>query len=310
MKRKWFGLVLLGLGAFLLVVGILATVWAPGMVKKTPLDVDQTTHLSGTVKKLDPATNAFDEQPVKVESISKTDADASDDDTVVFVQTQCVVIDIDDAPNCVDGEDARLVDAGTNVFATDRVSALAVPDYEGLPLGTPPVEGLQNKWPFDSEKKTYPFWDGTAGAAVPAVYDREETLLGVDTYVYRVEVTDVPIQIGEGIHGTYDNVTEVWVEPKTGAIQQQTQDQQRYLDDGTPVLDLKIGFTDEQQQAFADDAKTNMQMLSMLTVVMPIVGFIGGVLCLLAGAALLLTARRHQGDARPASEKELAGSAS
>ena len=88
MKRKVFGLVLLGLGAFLLVVGLMATVWAPGVVKKTPLDIDQTTYLDGTVKKLDPATGELVENPVKVQSISKTDADASDDDNVVFAQTR------------------------------------------------------------------------------------------------------------------------------------------------------------------------------------------------------------------------------
>ncbi len=49
MKRKWFGLVLLGLGAFLLVVGTLCVTWAPEVVKKTPLDVNQTTALDGTV---------------------------------------------------------------------------------------------------------------------------------------------------------------------------------------------------------------------------------------------------------------------
>ena len=148
------------------------------MVKRTPLDIDQATHLTGTVKKLDPLTDTFEEQPVKVESISQVDSEASDDDTVVFVQSQCVVIDIDDAPSCVDGEDPRLVDAGTGVFASDRLTAMAVPDYSGLPPDATPREGLQNKWPFDAEKKTYPFWDDTMETTNPAVYDRTETLQG------------------------------------------------------------------------------------------------------------------------------------
>ena len=54
---------------------------------------------------------------------------------------------------------------------------------------------------------------------------------------------------------------------------------QQYLDDGTQVVDLKIGFTDEQQKNFASDTKANVQMLDMMTVWMPIVGFVGGVLC-------------------------------
>lgn len=298
MKRRWFGFVLLGVGAFLLVAGLLAQVWAPGMVKKTPLNVDLVTHLDGTVKKLDPATGEFPDEPVpvKVESITRTDSDASDGTIVSWVQTTCVVMDIDNAPDCVDGEDPRLVDASTDVFATDRVSAVAVNDTGYLPADATPHDGLMNKWPFDSEKKTYPLWDGTAGKAVPAVYDREDTLAGIDCYVYTVTIEDAPIEIAEGVDGTYDNQVEIWVEPKTGAIQQQTQDQQRYLVDGTPVLDLKIGFTDAQIDQFAEDARANMRLLAMITVWMPIVGFTGGTLCVLAGLALLPTVRRRRGD--------------
>ena len=295
MKRKWFGVVLLGLGAFLLVAGVLATTWAPGVVKKTPLDVNQLTRLDGTVKKLNAATGELEENPVKVQSITQADSKASDDDTVVFVQTTCVVIDVDDAPNCVDGDDPRLVTADTDVFAADRVTAEAVPDYSGLPADAVPHAGLINKWPFDAEKKDYEYWDGTIGEAVPAVYDRTEDVLGIQTYVYTVDIQDAPIQIAEGIDGTYDNHVEIYVEPKTGAIQQQTQDQQRYLDDGTQVLDLKIGFTDEQLQQFKDDADANMLLLSLVTVWMPIIGFVGGALCILAGVLLLLSVRRRNG---------------
>jgi hypothetical protein len=304
-KRKVFGFVLLGVGAFLLVAGIIATTWAPGVVKKTPLDVKQFTSLDGVVQKIDLESGDLVENPVKVQSITKTDSDASDDDVVVWVQTSCVVIDVDDAPDCVDGDDPRLVSADTDVFATDRVTAEAVADYAGLPADATPHEGLVNKWPFDSEKKNYDYWDGTTGEAWPAVYDRTDSLLGVDVYVYTITITDAAIEIADGVDGTYDNQIEIWVEPKTGAIQQQTQDQQRYLADGTQVLDLKIGFTEDQKQAFADDAKDNMLLLSIMTFWLPVVGFVGGGLCLVAALALLLSARRRNG-ARSDQDRQLA----
>ena len=293
MKRKWFGVVLLGLGAFLLVTGILAVTWAPGMVKKTPLDVNQVTHLDGTVKKLNPTTGELEENPVKVESISKTDSDASDDDTVVWVQTACAVIDVDDPPSCVDGDDERLISATTDVFATDRVTAEAVPDFPGLPADAIPHEGLVNKWPFDSQKKDYTYWDGTIGEAVPAVYTGTKNILGIDTYVYTITVSDAPIEIADGINGTYDNLVTIYVEPKTGAIQQQTESMQQYLDDKTQVVDLNIQFTDDQMQAFADDAVTNMRLLDVVTLWVPIAGFVGGALCVIAGALLLVSSRRR-----------------
>jgi hypothetical protein len=301
--RKVFGLILLGLGAFLLVVGVMTTVWAPGQLKKLPLDVNTTTHLDGVVKKLDPATGELVENPVKVQSISKVDSDASDDSTAVWVSTSCVVIDIDDAPDCVDGDDPRLVSADTDVFATDRVTAEAVPDFKALPDDAVPHEGLVNKWPFDTQKKDYTYWDGTVGEALPAIYDREETFQGVDCYVFKISIADAPIEIAEGINGTYDQQIEIWVEPTTGAIQQQKQDQQRYLDDGTPVLDLTVGFTEEQQKTFADDAKSNLSGLRLLLFWVPLVGFIVGGLCLVAAILILLSTRRSGGGGASAEHK-------
>ncbi|MCW2772861.1 MAG: hypothetical protein JWN91_1187 [Nocardioides sp.] len=310
MKRKWIGLFLLGLGAFLLVVGVLATVWAPGAVKKTPLDVDQTTHLDGTIKKLNFETQELEENPVKVESISKTDTNASSDDVVVWVQTACVVLDIDDAPNCVDKNDPRLVSATTDVFATDRFSAEAIPDFKGLPADAVPHEGLVNKWPFDSEKKDYTYWNGTIDQAVPAIYSGTEDVAGIETYVYKMTVTDADIDIAEGVPGTYSDLTTIYVEPRTGAIQQQTDSMQQYLADGTQVVDLNIKFTDDQVKAFADDAKTNTRMLSMMTLWMPIVGFVGGALCIVAGLALLLTASRRDSAGNEKNTKAMAGASS
>jgi hypothetical protein len=306
-KRKWFGLVLLGLGAFLLVIGTLGVVWAPDVVKKTPLDVEQVTALEGTVQKLDGATGELGPvTDVKVRSVTKADSEASDDEVVVWSQDTCVWMDIDDAPECPQtppGEDAdpRIVTVDTDIFASDRYTGMPVNDekyFEGavLPEGWLPHDGLVNKWPFDTEKKDYTYWDGTMGQAVPAIYQGEETLLGIDCYVYYIDIEDEPIEVAEGTPGTYDNHIEIWVEPRTGAIQQQTQDQQRYLEDGTQVLDLKIGFTEEQQQQFADDAEGNLFLLDLLTLYVPIIGFVGGGLCIIAGAALLVSSRRREDD--------------
>lgn len=286
--RNITGRILLGLGGFLLVAGVLATVWAPGVVKKTPEDVDQTTRLSGTLQKLDD-----DPVPVRATSITKTDADASDDETNVWVNTVCVVVDEGNPPDCGESdEDERLFKADVDVFATDRVDALAVNDVDTLPADATPHEGLVNKWPFDAEKKTYPYWDGTTGEAVEAVYDRTENLDGVEAYVYRVEISDAPVEIMEGVPGTYDTVKEIWIEPRTGAVVNQTEDQQRYLDDGTRAVSIQLEFSDEQLATSIADAKDNIASLDLMLRTVPLVGFIGGGLCLLAGTGLLVSGRR------------------
>ena len=292
--RTILGRVLLGIGGFLVVAAVLAVTWAPGVVKNTPIDVDTTTHLDGTAAKIDVETGELSApRPIKILSETESDTDASTDSTGVWVQKTCVVFNDDgNTPECVDGDDPRLVTADIDVFATDRVTGLAVNDGDLLPADAIPHEGLVNKFPFDAQKKTYPYWDGTLGRAVDAVYESTEKVAGITTYKYVATVTDEPIEVAKDTPGTYTSRVELYVEPKTGAIQQQTENQQRYLEDGTQVLDLQAQFTDDQVQVFKDDADTNMGKLTLMLFIVPLAGFIGGGLALLGGAALLFTARR------------------
>jgi hypothetical protein len=286
--------VLFGLGGFLLVAGLVCLLWAPGAVKKTPVDVNTTTHLSGTVQKLDTTTGDLVTSPVNATSVTKADSKVSDDNVVAWTNSSCLVIDKDNPPNCVDGDDPRLVSASTDVFATDRVSALAVNNGKYLPSDAVQHHGLVNKWPFDSEKKTYPYWDGTLGKAVDAKYLKTSSVDGRKVYVYQTTTKDAPIDVATGVKGTYSDVSTMYVEPRTGAILNQTDDQQRYLDSGDKVLDLKLAFTTAQQKKSTSDVKGNLQLLTLVLTVIPIVGIVGGLICL-AGAAFLLLASRRSG---------------
>jgi len=296
--------VLLGLGAFLLIAGIMALVYAPGVVKKTPLDVDTTTVYEGQAAKLDPLTGAFDTKPAYAIRETKADSEASSDDHVIMVETACAVFDTGGAHVCVNGNDPDLITATIDIFATDRVTALAVEDAK-LPADSVPHEGLINKFPFDVEKKTYCLWDGDVGNCVDIDYKGTKTLFGLSTYEFSYTVKGVPIQIGEGIAGTYDNVVTVNVDPKTGSIVKSGQDQQQFLEDGTPVADVQLTQTDASVKDAVDEAKTAGTMLTMLLTVLPIIGFVGGAICLVGG--FLLLRRRPDGGRRVADSKEPVG---
>jgi hypothetical protein len=278
--------VLLGLGAFLLVAGLMTLVWAPDMVKKTPLDVDSLTIYEGEGAKIDVATGDFELKPVYAIQHTQADSEASSDDTVVFVETSCLVVDTGGERVCVDGEDPDLITADIDIFATDRTTAMAVED-ENLPPDAGPHEGLMNKWPFDVEQKTYPYWDGLLGRPIDMVFDGTEDIQGLESYRFVATVEDEPVEVAEGTPGTYSNVVTVNIDPTTGAIVKGGQDQQRYLDDGTQVLDVDIEWTADTIQDAVDDAEANVQKLTLLLTVAPIVGLVGGVVFLVAGALLL-----------------------
>lgn len=295
--RKVIAGLLLGLGSFLIVAALTVVLWGDDAVKKTPLDTDSVTSLAGTADKLNPATGDVESLDVKATSLTKADAELSDDDVIVFVSTVCLVIDEDNVPDCVDEGDDRLVSASSDVFATDRHTAEAVNGSEYLPPSAEEKSGLINKWPFDSQKKDYTYWDGILGEAVDATYDGSETIEGLETYKYHVLVEDAPAEVVDGIDGVYSQDKYLWIDPVTGAIIKQTQHEVRELEDGSTLLDMQLDFTDDQVSANAADAKDNGKLLGLLTNTLPLVGFIGGGIALLAGIFLLVAGRRREASA-------------
>ncbi len=291
--RKGFGIGLTVLGGFLVSLAVLAQFWAPGQLMKTPLDTDSLTLLDGMAQ-LSDGTGGTDEFPIKAFSVTRADSERSDGEVVVFQNSSCLVKDEGEIDECVSASDPeeRLISASTDNFATDRRDGMAVDDPKYLPPSAEDKEGLINKWPFEAEKKTYQYWDGFAGQAVDATYDRTETVDGLETYVYKIVVSDVPIEITDGVQGTYSTDREIWIDPTTGAIVNQFETQERLDTDGNTFLALDYGFTDEQVADNAETSKTNASSLNLVTNTVPLIGWIVGIPALLIGIALQLMRRR------------------
>lgn len=305
--RKIVALVLVGLGVFLVVAGTVARAWAPAQIERTPLDTDNTTYLSGTAQ-VPNADLELEETPVLAFSTNKADADASDDDVVAFSTSLCLVRDQDGIDGCVGGDDPRLISAETDVFAADRHTGLTVDDPTYLPADAQQEEGLQNKWPFGAEKKTYPVWDGLVGNAVDATYERTETIDGLETYVYRAVASADGVDVVGDIRGSYDATTDYYIEPRTGAIINQVVHQERVADGVGKVLDLDLAFTDDQVRTNVDDANDNLALLTLIETTVPVVGFAVGIPMILVGLALLVLGGRRR-TAQPQEQRsgELAG---
>ncbi|WP_028638533.1 DUF3068 domain-containing protein [Nocardioides sp. URHA0032] len=304
--RKIVALVLVGLGVFLVVAGIVARAWAPGQIERTPLDTDNTTYLSGTAQ-VPNADLQLEKTPVLAWSTNKADADASDEDVVAFATSLCLVRDADGIDGCVDGDDPRLISAETDVFAADRHTGLTVDDPQYLPADAPHEEGLQNKWPFGAERKTYPVWDGVVGAAVDATYEGTEKIDGLETYVYRAVANADGVDVVADLPGSYASSTEYYIEPRTGAIINQVIHQQRVADGVGTVLDLDLAFTAGQVQTNVDDARDNLSLLTLIESTVPVVGLAVGIPLVLVGLGLLLLGRRRIEQLDPERAQELSG---
>ena len=83
----------------------------------------------------------------------------------------------------------------------------------------------------------------------------------------------------------------MYIDPRTGAIQKQTEKQKRVLENGTTVLDLDFGFTDETVKANIEDAKVNDSKLGLVEK-LPLIAGILGLISAAVGFFLWSSARR------------------
>jgi len=302
--RRVVGLVLMGLFAFLLVVGVYAQFFLPGVVKKTPLDVNSLTLLSGTGSYL-----GSDTGPVSVWQRT-TNAKGSTSEVVVMQSFACVTKDPDNqpaqSPDCPPVGDPLLINASPDKFATDRVTALAVGGTALLGAEGRAHQGLVNKFPFDVEKKTYPFWDGVLGRAVDAQFQGVEDVRGLSTYKFHILVENESTDIAPETPGTYSDDKTIWVDPATGAIIDQTEKQVRALPSGDLALDLNIAFRDETVKANVDDAKANGSKLGIIAL-LPWVAYVLAAIALVGSIILLRSSSADEEAGPPPADSDLDG---
>ena len=303
--RRTVGFLLLGLAGFLVTAALLALLYVPGQVAKTPLDVNTTTRLTGNATVLPTGEGSA----VRAISRSVADGEVSDDEVIVFDTFSCLMRDVSDTPDCTedDTQGSPLVTAGTDRFATDRKTALAINDEAYVGALAEPHDGLVNKFPFDVQQETYPFWDGLVGRAVDAEFQAEEEIDGLPVYRFLISLTDEPAEISKGISGVYSTEKTMWIDQGTGSIIDQSEAQVRQLDDGTTVLDLELSFTDETVAANVEDAKANNAQLNLVRLAPIVLGLLG-LLALGAGLFLALgesRAPRGRSSARDVSLEEL-----
>lgn len=246
-RRKKIGVgALIGAGAFSLTVAALLPTYAAGQLKKMPLDVESATisHATGA-DVLDAVDTARGKPttdhgvPVQVE-VYVTTEDPSDADLTTL--QAALRITRTDTPG-----QAGLISASIDRVSLNRKTALPVSEPAPTTLtvtGRPPVEtpreGIQYKFPFDTQKTSYPYYDGTARQTnLINFVDEDREIDGMRLYHFRQQIG--PLNLGEsigkdatltlpasswGLPGDrpftmnlfYATERDVWVEPVSGAV--------------------------------------------------------------------------------------------
>lgn len=334
---KKTGVVALALGAFLLLLGLLSKFYMYDQLAVVPLNqntVSTSETLPGADAEYLDVANGLKittgplrsvRQTVGDIDLSKETSDELGQDVAVWNTYVCT-----DTPDfdCSSGQTP--LSSTKDIVAFDRTSAEAV-KWDGAESNSngeatkDPFEGLYFKFPFNTQKQTYQFWDGTLKQALPAEFDEETDIDGLKVYKFTqtIEPTktgtiDVPGNLAGGTADEtitadriYANTRTLYVEPVTGAIIKGGEAQDSYLEvdgvRGATTTKATLEYTDDHVQENVDEYKGKAALLSAVKTTIPLVGSILGLLLMLAG---LLLFRRGSNDDGAAPQPEKVGSRS
>ena len=325
MSRK-LGFILTGVGVFFLALALLARFYAYDRLAVVPLDQDTVSVSEG------PGATIFDiatQQEITVDLVStrnvvgdvEASEEASDElgediavwETLVYTDEPGAVVDNENPPRSSThdrvafdrhtGETVQCCDTFTSTTADDR--GVEVKETIGF-------EGLYFKFPFQTEQKTYQFWDGSLAEAPDIEFQEVETIEGLE--VYRFEQVIEPTTVGnitapasffgideEGdvtLDRVYSNTRTLWIEPETGVIIRGQEDQlsvAEYQGEEVATLtDVTIGYNPDTISENVDTYSALATQLKVIRIWLPLVGGLLGLVLLAVGIVILRKRRPAQ----------------
>jgi hypothetical protein len=307
--RRVSGLVLTGLGAILFVLALLSRFVVAGDVVKFPLTEHSVSVLLATNASYFSTANLQEETGATLrDTVTVTgDSAAGTSSRAVWSQVSSVY----------DVTDSRAVQTSAERLAFDRRTAKLI-SCCGTAIGARSgihVSGLGYVWPPGARKSAYQLFDTTLLRPVPAVYAGTAVVDGLTTYKYvetvpatRFGTRTLPGSLAGLTDGQpvtlaeYDqSVTTEFVDPATGSPVRYVSSQHLYLADssGSQVLNLmNARFTTEPASVagFVRSAKSKDVEISVVSVILPAVLALVGIIVLAMGVILILSRRGYEYD--------------
>lgn len=330
---------IIGLGAALLIAAVLLSTYTAGKIRKIPLNIDETLVSGGTGTALDPASLSGEkfvvDKDVPLVSQQAITVEAPANAQVVTFQVGTTVRRTDRQ------QDNGLLLAMVDTVTLNRSTAEAVSDDErpGGSVQKPrtieddkpptnialPHDGLSYRFPFDTEKKSYPMFDPIAQKAFDANYDGEDDVNGLSTYRFTQNVgydadgklvepiryaslydknEDGEVTARAGLWGLpgdpYEPVTMTryyaaqrtfWVDPVSGTIVKAQEHANHYyardaLKPEMALADYKVTSTEQTVEEQVAAARSERDRVALWSRILPISFGASGLIALIGGALL------------------------
>jgi len=330
----------IGLGAALLIAALLLSTYTTSRITKIPLNLDATLVSDGTGTALDSASLSSDHvvvnQNVPLVSQQQISVESPANADVVTLQVGSTLRRTDKQ------KDSGLLLAIVDTVTLNRRTAMAVSDDthtggavqkpRGFNDENPPTamplkhEGLSYRFPFNTEKKTYPYFDPIAQKPFDANYESEEDVNGLTTFRFTQNVgynsegkLVAPIKYPSLYAGDEDGkVTATaaqwglqggdpaeqitmtryyaaqrtfWVDPVSGTIVKVTEHANHYFarDPLKPELtlaDYKVTSTEDTVESQVNAARDERDRMALWSRVLPITFTAIGLIALIGGGVL------------------------
>jgi hypothetical protein len=329
----------MGLGAALLIAALLLSTYTDSKIAKIPLDLDATLISDGTGTAFNPSSlNApkfaidrdvplTQQEQVSVETPSNAD--------VVTLQVGSTLRRTDEQKD--NGLLLALVDTVTlnrrtaAAVSSENNPGGAVQKPRGIGDEEPPTnialphDGLAYRFPFDTEKRTYPVFDPIAQKAYDANYDGEEDVNGLTTYRFSQNVgydadgklvepvkyaslydddADSQVTAPAGMWGVPGNPDEpitmtrfyaaqrtFWVDPVSGTIVKKEEHGYHYyarepLKPEVTFVDYKVTSNEQTVESQVAAARDEQDRVALWGRILPITFTALGLVTLIGGALL------------------------
>ena len=302
--RRVAGLVLSGLGAFLIVLALLTRFVVTGEVVKFPLNESSvSTLVAANASYFNPASLAEEQGATLHDTLTVVGDNASGNSSRAVWNEFSYIYD---------ETNSQVVQYSTERLAFDRRSGELI-NCCGTAVGTSSpvhVSGLGYVWPLGAQKQTYQVFNTTLLKAVPAVYSGTVNVQGENTYKYVQTVQ--PTQIGtQAVPGSligqpgeasvtlpefFAGTTTEWVDPVTGAPVKGVSTQHQYLADASgnevlTLIDATFATTPASIASTLHTARNYDSQINLVQVVLPLILGIVGVILLLMGLVLFFSSR-------------------
>ncbi|XVQ87644.1 DUF3068 domain-containing protein [Microbispora siamensis] len=302
--RRGLGVVLVGLGAFLVVLAPLLRFQVADKLVQAPANQYSITRLT--------AENAqyFSKRDLKVLTgtlditvTTRGDVKEAKDDHVVWDQ----FTNANDVTNNNPQISMSQFRSAFNKFNGQGVTCCGTSVNSGSGAQPVQLQGQIFLFPFGVEKKTYQVFNTDTRKAYDATFDGEDTVNGLPVYRFVQKIPPTPIEKlsapasvlgmkGKGdiqVDRVYDGVNTFWVEPTTGVPVKQEQQRHEVLKtaDGVermPALIATASFTPQTVGELVQTARDNMAQITLIKTTLPLVALILGLALAVVGVWLLL----------------------